>query len=38
MKRISLFLILIITLAACGVKSDLQHPNGNQFPRTYPTK
>jgi len=38
MKKTILFLMLIIILAACGVKSELRHPNGGDFPRNYPTE
>jgi predicted small lipoprotein YifL len=33
-----MILLLALAAAACGVKSDLQHPNGDQFPRSYPTE
>ncbi|MCL1892574.1 MAG: lipoprotein [Alphaproteobacteria bacterium] len=38
MKKIILFMMLAIMLGACGVKSDLQHPSGKDFPRNYPTR
>ena len=39
MKKIQLFMLYALCfmlLSACGVKSDLNHPNGDKFPRNYP--
>ena len=36
MKKFTLLFVLCSLLAACGVKSDLGHPNGKEFPRNYP--
>ncbi|MCL2339211.1 MAG: lipoprotein [Proteobacteria bacterium] len=30
-------LLAALTLAACGVKTDPERPNGKDFPRNYPT-
>ncbi len=33
---IFLFLTVFSFLYGCGIKSDLRHPNGDDFPRQYP--
>jgi len=38
MKKVIIFAVLTMMLGACGVKSDLQHPNGANFPRNYPVE
>jgi hypothetical protein len=38
LKKIVLLFVLGIIVAGCGVKSDLQHPGGDAFPRNYPTE
>jgi predicted small lipoprotein YifL len=35
--RVLLLVILVGSLAACGVKSSPRHPGGSTFPRQYPT-
>jgi len=32
-----LCLLAAVVLAACGVKTEPDHPNGKDFPRHYPT-
>ncbi|MCL1902353.1 MAG: lipoprotein [Alphaproteobacteria bacterium] len=38
MRKITLLFALcsLLFVAGCGVKSDLDHPNGKNFPRNYP--
>ncbi|MCL2749100.1 MAG: lipoprotein [Alphaproteobacteria bacterium] len=40
MKKVILLFVFsaMVALTACGVKSDLEHPNGANFPRNYPVE
>lgn len=37
---VALFCALLIGLAGCGKKADVQHPEGTEptYPRTYPSR
>jgi predicted small lipoprotein YifL len=35
--HILIFILAVAAVAACGVKSNLEHPN-KDYPRSYPTK